>query len=79
MAETMAHGYSSESIQRELSNEYQHDRVWMVFKIICILVVWPKVALALEGLTQTYGNLWDGMFTLYRQCEDLAETAVFYF
>ena len=25
--ETWAHGYSSESIQRELSNEYQHDRV----------------------------------------------------
>ena len=29
--------------QRELFNEYQHDRVWMVF------FVWTKVALALEG------------------------------
>ena len=27
MAETLANGYSSESTQRELSNEYQHDRV----------------------------------------------------
>ena len=27
MAETLAKGYSSESAQRELSNEYQHDRV----------------------------------------------------
>ena len=27
MAESLAHGYSSESAQRELSNEYQHDRV----------------------------------------------------
>ena len=27
MTETMAHGYSSESTQRELSNEYEHDRV----------------------------------------------------
>ena len=27
MTETLAHGYSSESAQRELSNEYQHDRV----------------------------------------------------
>ena len=27
MMETLAHGYSSESTQRELSNEYQHDRV----------------------------------------------------
>ena len=25
--ETLAHGYSSESAQQELSNEYQHDRV----------------------------------------------------
>ena len=26
MIETLAHGYSSESTQRELSNEYQHGR-----------------------------------------------------
>ena len=28
MTESLAHGYSSESSQRELSNEYQHDRVY---------------------------------------------------
>ena len=28
--EPMAHGYSSESTQRELSNEYQHDRVKII-------------------------------------------------
>ena len=27
MTETLVHGYSSESTHRELSNEYQHDRV----------------------------------------------------
>ena len=27
MTEMLAYGYSSESTQRELSNEYQHDRV----------------------------------------------------
>ena len=27
MIETMAYGYSSESTQQELSNEYQYDRV----------------------------------------------------
>ena len=27
----LANGYSSESAQQELSNEYQHDRVSMVF------------------------------------------------
>ena len=37
MIETLTHGYSSESTQRELSNEYQHERV-------------VKVALALEEL-----------------------------
>ena len=31
-------------------NEYQHDRVKMVFKIVCFLVLWMKVASALEGL-----------------------------
>ena len=28
----MAHGYLSESAQRKLSNEHQHDRVQMVFE-----------------------------------------------
>ena len=27
MTQTLANGYSSESTQQELSNEYQHDRV----------------------------------------------------
>ena len=39
------------SAQRELSNEYQHDRVEMVFKNLCNLVIWMKVASVLEGLT----------------------------
>ena len=26
MTETLAHGYSFDSTQRELSNEYEHDR-----------------------------------------------------
>ena len=42
--------YSSESTQRELSNEYQHDRVKMVFKNLCVIALWTKVASALEGL-----------------------------
>ena len=32
MTETLVHEGSSDSTQRELSNEYQHARVWMVFK-----------------------------------------------
>ena len=50
MTETQANGYSSKSTQRELSNEYQHDRVKTVFKNLCVLVLRTKVALALEGL-----------------------------
>ena len=50
MTETLANGYSSESTQRELSNEYQHDRVRMVFKMFCVIVVLTKLSLALEGL-----------------------------
>ena len=52
MIETLANGYSSESAMRELSNEYQHDRVWIIFKNLCICVLWTRVALALEGLTE---------------------------
>ena len=50
ITETLANGYSSESTQRELSNEYQHDRVFMIFTNICVFVLWTKVASALEGL-----------------------------
>ena len=54
MSETLANGYSSESTQRELSNEYQHDQVKMVFKNLYIFVLWTKVASALEGLTHLH-------------------------
>ena len=57
--EPLAHGYSFESTQRELSNEYQHDRLKIVFKNLCVFVLWPKVALAsaLEGSSADTGNL----------------------
>ena len=39
------------STLREISNEYQHDRVnEMFFKNRCILVLWTKVASAMEVL-----------------------------
>ena len=45
MTEILGYGYSSESTQRELSNKYQHDRVLMVFKSLCVIVLWTKLAL----------------------------------
>ena len=50
ITETLANGYSFESTRRELSNEYQDDRVSMVFEESCSLVLWMKVVSALEGL-----------------------------
>ena len=50
MAATLEHRYSFERTQRELSNEYQHDRVWMVFKNLCVTMLWMTVASALQGL-----------------------------
>ena len=50
MNETLANGYSFESTHQELFNEYQHDRVLMILKIICIPMLWTKVPSALEGL-----------------------------
>ena len=37
MIETLVHGYPSESTQRELSNEHQHDRVKVFFVHPCTL------------------------------------------
>ena len=48
--ETWANGYPSASAQWELSNEYHHDKVKVVFKNISVLVLCTKVASALEGL-----------------------------
>ena len=52
MTDTLENGYSSESTQRELSNEYQHDRVYLFIKDRCVLVLWTKVTSAFEGLKQ---------------------------
>ena len=49
--ETLANWYSSESTQWQLSNEYQLDRVYMVFKNLCALVLRTEEASALEGLS----------------------------
>ena len=48
MTETLANGYSFERTHLEQSNEYQYDKV---SKNLCILVLWTKVASAVEGLT----------------------------
>ena len=62
MTETLTHGYSSESTQQELSNEYQQDRVQMFFKNLCDVVLRMKVALALEGLKSSlYSNAYDNV------------------
>ena len=50
ITETLANGYSYESTQQELSNDYQHDRVQMFFRNLCILLLWTKVSSALKGL-----------------------------
>ena len=50
ITETLANGYLFESTQRELSNEYRHDRVYMVFKDFYVFVLWTKVASAWGGL-----------------------------
>ena len=39
----------SKSTQQELSNEYQHDKVSMIFKNICVFVLLTKLSSALEG------------------------------
>ena len=50
MTETLAHGYSYEITQRELSYEYPHDLVRMIFIMFRICVLWTKVTSGSEGL-----------------------------
>ena len=69
MTETLEHGYSSESTRREVSNKYQHDKVLIVFKNLCVIVLWTKVASALEGLGTLFGPVysrWDEVGLDYR-------------
>ena len=47
----------------ELSNEYQHDRVLIVFKNLWVIVLWMKLALALEGSTSITELKWFGTFS----------------
>ena len=56
IAETLTYGYSSESTQWELSDEYQHDRVEMVFK--CILLLWMKKTQHWKGYLSIDENSW---------------------
>ena len=52
MTETVAYGYSTESTQWELSNDYQYYRMEMAFIICCNLVLWTKIVLALKGFNR---------------------------
>ena len=73
ITETLANGYSSESTRQELSNEYQDDRVSMVYEESCILVLWTKVVSALEGLTPHRINV---MILMYSNLQPLFECTV---
>ena len=53
MIETLAHGYSSERTQRELSNEYHHDSL-NGFQTSLHPCAVDKVASALKGLTYVH-------------------------
>ena len=57
MFETLSHGYSSQSTQRELINECQHDRVKKVFKNVCILVIWTLECEDLDESSLSIGRV----------------------
>ena len=56
MTETLTNGYSSERTQRELSNEYQHDRVSMFFKNLCVLVLFDECSLSIGSVNLSLGS-----------------------
>ena len=59
MIETLANGYSSDSAQQELSNEYQHDRTKMVFHNFLHFCAFDESSLRVKtytvGLYKWYG------------------------
>ena len=60
MTETLAYGYSSESTQRQQSNEYQHDRVFMVFQRIFVSFALDESSLSIgrvKNLPSTHSLL----------------------
>ena len=57
MTEALVYGYSSYSTQQELSNEYPHDLVEMIFVMFCNLMHWTKVTSASEGLRYIFSGM----------------------
>ena len=53
MTENLAH---LRVLSKSYPIKYQHDRVLMVFKNLCILVLWTKLVSALEGLIENRGH-----------------------
>ena len=67
MTETLANGDSSERTQRDLSNEYQHDRVWMVFKNLCVLVILDESSLSIKRVYSL--SVFSESYTRVELCE----------
>ena len=78
MTETLAHGYSSQSTHVKLSNEYQKDGVQIVFKNVCVIVLWTKVASALEGLIAGL-NIFKDNNQVVRQASSTQSSTLFIF
>ena len=57
MIESLANGYSYESAQWELSNEYKHDRVQIVFKFFLRSCVSDESSLSIERANKDNGDL----------------------
>ena len=55
MTETLAHAFSSESIQQELSYEYQHNRVPDSFQISLHLCALDEISL---NIVEGFGMDW---------------------
>ena len=58
MSKTQVHGYSSESAQRELSNEYQYDRFQMLFSIFFCFCALDKSSLSI-GRVNSRQNIYN--------------------
>ena len=79
MIDTLAHGYSSENTQLELSNEYQHGRVLIDTKESDGIAV-PTKKIAIKSRTDHFDSgisnmliLIDAYFVILLQCNKMTK------
>ena len=75
MTEALARGCSSDSTQREPSNEFQHDRISMVFRNLCVLCAFDESSLSIGSVKRKAASIAEPSNSLRIDCSLCLGTA----